>query len=312
MSLNIKGQKCVVCKSELSEKDDIVYCPVCSAPHHRECYKSVGHCGLEHLHGTDKEFSREETPVLKENLEEKTENSNQKEKANPFPKRLCPSCKKEIPFDTRFCPFCGLPVTETVIFETPNFDKNAEIEKGVKAIDAAKVVFVNPFRYIAKFLKLNEKHKISWNWAAFLVPGGWFAWRKMYKESVIATAFLVIANLFNIPFNLALQGLPVSPEGTSILSLLDQQPEYIQQIGSLPILLMLIGVLINAAVHIITALYGDWFYKQYVVDAVAKIKTADNAEFTEAKYSGTSFIGFLIAFAACDFLPTLISMLITL
>ncbi len=308
MSLEIKGQKCVVCNAELGEKDDIVYCPVCSAPHHRECYNSVGHCGLEHLHGTDGEFSREDKATHKE----ETEPTDKKEKQPPFARRLCPSCKKEIPFDTRFCPFCGMPAAETVIFQTPKIEDNAEIEKDIKAVDAAKVVFVNPFRYIAKFLKLNDKHKLSWNWAAFLVPGAWLAWRKMYKESVIATAFLIISNMFNIPFNLALQGLPVSPEGTSIFGLLEQQPEYIQQIGLLPILLVFIGVLMSAAVHIITAVYGDWIYKQYVVEAVRKIKTADNTEFAEAKYSGTSFIGFLIAFAAFEFLPNLISILITL
>lgn len=38
--------------------------------------------------------------------------------------------------------------------------------------------------YEKKFAKIDEG-KISWNWCAFLVPGAWFLYRKMYKYFVV-------------------------------------------------------------------------------------------------------------------------------
>ena len=53
MSLNDKGSSCVRCHAYIFPEDDIVYCPICGAPHHRECYNTLGHCALEELHGTE-------------------------------------------------------------------------------------------------------------------------------------------------------------------------------------------------------------------------------------------------------------------
>ena len=44
------GCKCPVCQKEFAAGDDIVVCPVCGTPHHRECYRQLGHCGNEKLH----------------------------------------------------------------------------------------------------------------------------------------------------------------------------------------------------------------------------------------------------------------------
>ena len=49
MSEQLKD-KCAICGSYLFDDDDIVYCPECGAPHHRDCYNTVGHCGKEDMH----------------------------------------------------------------------------------------------------------------------------------------------------------------------------------------------------------------------------------------------------------------------
>ena len=58
MSLNTEGVSCVRCHAYLFPEDDIVYCPVCGAPHHRECYNQLGHCALEEFHGTDRQYDK--------------------------------------------------------------------------------------------------------------------------------------------------------------------------------------------------------------------------------------------------------------
>ena len=53
----------------------MVYCPECGAPHHRECYNSIGHCALEEFHGTDMQYDKlkraQEAEAEKKAAEEK-------------------------------------------------------------------------------------------------------------------------------------------------------------------------------------------------------------------------------------------------
>ena len=37
-------EKCPVCEKEFANDDDIVVCPLCGTPHHRDCYKKNGEC----------------------------------------------------------------------------------------------------------------------------------------------------------------------------------------------------------------------------------------------------------------------------
>ncbi|MGN0687126.1 MAG: RING finger protein [Oscillospiraceae bacterium] len=41
---------CPVCRTKFADGDDIVVCPECGTPHHRECYKQTGKCGVEEYH----------------------------------------------------------------------------------------------------------------------------------------------------------------------------------------------------------------------------------------------------------------------
>lgn len=55
-----EGYTCPVCKREFKETDDIVACPKCGAPHHRECWKLEGHCHYAEDHDTPRQWKRPE------------------------------------------------------------------------------------------------------------------------------------------------------------------------------------------------------------------------------------------------------------
>ena len=44
------GEKCPVCGKNFHADDDVVVCPICGTPHHRECYENLGHCFNEEKH----------------------------------------------------------------------------------------------------------------------------------------------------------------------------------------------------------------------------------------------------------------------
>lgn len=52
MNNRFENKLCPVCRARFTDKADVVVCPICGTPHHRVCYESKGHCGLENLHAS--------------------------------------------------------------------------------------------------------------------------------------------------------------------------------------------------------------------------------------------------------------------
>lgn len=71
--MDYRGQHCPICGKEFCDGDDIVVCPECGTPYHRECYKTAGHCVNEERHGESFEWKPETAP----HAEEKTPNVGQ-------------------------------------------------------------------------------------------------------------------------------------------------------------------------------------------------------------------------------------------
>jgi len=91
--MNYYGSGCPHCGIAFDPKDDIVVCPECGTPHHRACYKDLGRCANEALHGTGWEW----TPPVKEDAEKK-------------PAEKCLFCAEELIEGAVFCNSCGKPV----------------------------------------------------------------------------------------------------------------------------------------------------------------------------------------------------------
>ena len=50
------GFHCPVCGSVFTDQDDIVVCPDCGTPHHRECWTRLGHCAYQDRHKENLEW----------------------------------------------------------------------------------------------------------------------------------------------------------------------------------------------------------------------------------------------------------------
>lgn len=305
MSLDVTGQKCVVCSAYLFPDDDVVFCPQCGAPHHRECYKSVGHCGLEDKHGTENQYKKIEIKA----------DGKVEEKPFPDSQPACRGCRKVLEKDAKFCPYCGLPTDSIPPFsDISPYGKVVEIkddepiDEGVTALDAAKTVVLNPLRYIPKFLNLRDKNKKSWNWAAFLLPHAWFAYRKMYLPAVVSGIFILISQLFSLPLSAAIAQLPTPEQQMTYMEYAYYLAENATELGFLPLLLSFIGLSVGIVVRIICGIYGDWIYKNSVVSAVRKIREAEEGADVSKKLSGVSFFAFTIAFFGVTVVYDIIAM----
>ena len=312
MSEDIKNKQCQICKGYLFDDDDIVVCPVCGAPHHRDCWETVGHCGAEETHGTDKQYNKVEA---EKNDSEPDETVKQC--------RVCGRTSKS--GDAAFCPYCGQPYDNFaepphvfisgVPFKTPDpyggMPKDSMIED-VKVSDIAKFTGAASNRYIPKFAAMGKKNKSSWNWAAFIFPSAWCLSKKMYRNGILFLILAVASSLCFVPFNQTLMSLGDTSEMTreQLVELFMSNSE---AFGPIVILMSVLGMVLWLVPRIICGVLGDWLYRGHALEKIRKINTDDEIDDTdyELQRSGsTSIVLMFAALLAEIYLPSIIAMFI--
>ena len=195
------GNKCPVCDKYFHIGDDIVVCPECGTPHHRECYQSLGKCANadKHKDGFDyQEEIKQEAPNDNEAVIE------------------CKKCGNKNGSDAFFCNKCGNPLHEdkannanpqapnqgqpfgsspfpangTVMMFDPlaGVSPSADIGDGVTAGEVAKFVKQNTPYFITVFNNIKKFAKSRFNFCAMIFGGGYLLYRKMYKIGTFITA----------------------------------------------------------------------------------------------------------------------------
>ncbi len=288
MSEEQQNISCALCHAYLFEEDDVVYCPECGAPHHRECYNSIGKCALEQLHGTENQYDKlkRRQQETQEKAEPKQENSQSDNHNNPF----------------------NSPFGNTVYFDfLGGVPKDYKLDDEVTADDAKNFVLSNTMRYIPKFAKLTKHNKVSWNFMAFFFPCAWFLSRKMYKNGIIAGLLTVISALFSLPLNNALINLGIM-DTASYYEMAQRLTQNLQNISPAVILAAFIGVWIGLAIRIICALFGDYWYKNHTISTIKELKkTSVDLQTDYRKKGGVNLFLFIIGYIAVQYIPLIIS-----
>lgn len=204
---------CPVCGKQFTKEDDIVVCPECGAPHHRECYEKNGKCFYSDKHSDD--FSFEEISAENE-AENETEGQT----------IICPNCKAENPKEMFYCQKCGFPLNEqdrkqnTTEQQKPPFQSGGippfgmpfgtnpqqmntafdpmagmksddKIGDNVTAGEVSKFVGKNTQYFLRIFSNIKNYDKSRFNFSAFLFSGAYFLYRKMIVLGIIIS-FIII------------------------------------------------------------------------------------------------------------------------
>ena len=169
-----ENNKCPVCNKEFVEGDDVVSCPECGTPHHRECYNSLGKCANRDKHGSDFVYNRNN--VEKKESDEAAEIQSFDQLFNEVDKAADIAALKR-PIHA---------ISESKNEETQPKASSENSIDGVSSLDVASVVSVNSGRFVKRF---SKKRKLGWNWGAFFFGPFYFMYRKMYMESLV---FLII------------------------------------------------------------------------------------------------------------------------
>lgn len=200
MSIYI-GKKCIVCEQAFKKDDEIVVCPDCGTPYHKECYKKEGKCINNTLHANNQTWN---SVQKKDEVVDTDENTIK-----------CSKCGEENPSTTIFCSKCGNPLGIKLGGQTSNqndlppflnpmmmgltpentITPESEVD-GIKVKDFSTFIGSNPLYYLMNFVKIGKyKKKLSVNFAAFIFPDLYFFYRKMYLPGILVYLLRIIISI---------------------------------------------------------------------------------------------------------------------
>lgn len=171
--MDYKKYICPVCNEKFIEDDDIVVCPDCGTPHHRNCYLENGRCFNFDKHGSEEEIS--ETFKNKEYEEIK-------KPAAPLKVEIIDDSTGEAkPLSSLFNNAQVDPAQTFLIEGKPSVYYEIAVKKNQKF-------------YIPRFMAMSEKNAkpAMWNVWAFFTPFAWSLYRKLYKLSALILAFYML------------------------------------------------------------------------------------------------------------------------
>ena len=201
---------CPACGKRFENGDDVVVCPECGAPHHRECYEQLGHCFYEDRHAQGFSF---------ENADGAQGDADTPEVVH------CPRCQAENEKTAFYCSTCGFPLQSddrtaqdaqqqqqqqqpfggrtggipfgfgaggAQMFDPlAGLNSEEEIAENVKVGEAAKFIGKNTPYYLLVFNRIKKFNSGKFNFSAFLFTGAYFIYRKMYVPGIILSLMMI-------------------------------------------------------------------------------------------------------------------------
>ncbi len=194
---NFLGNPCPYCGKNFTADDDIVVCPECGTPHHRECYNQMGFCANEGSHSETFEWKGvNAAPVHKTHRPDANENS----------EVVCPACGKETSAKEKFCVHCGAE-----LYHQPSVSPEEEFRRererilaetlgedlgGITAKEALIFVRTNGTYFLPRFKAFKYGAKFDTNFSAFIFSYFYLFYRKMYGLGALV---FIVTTLLSIP-----------------------------------------------------------------------------------------------------------------
>ncbi|MDL2254104.1 DUF2628 domain-containing protein [Ruminococcaceae bacterium OttesenSCG-928-I18] len=230
---------CQVCHKPFAKGEDVVICPSCGAPYHRECYKKEGQCVYEHKHREGFEYTPAGGAAQPEAASGPQEAGGPAAQAGAQNSAgiVCPNCQTINERPNIFCERCGYPLHSEAVkgqgpaqgqapatpppfmmgvpptFEQASGYGGTELKgefDGIPKQDWAAFIGPSVPVYFARMEQQDRRGgKISFTFSAFFFGTFYFAYRKMWGWAAIAFATYLLFSAPSILWVLMDAGIPV-------------------------------------------------------------------------------------------------------
>ena len=261
------GITCPACNNAFSDNDDVVVCPECGTPMHRECYNRTNDCINRDKHSENYEWK----PPFDPEKERKSFEDELKKQAE---------ATENYGEDYR-----GYTTGENGSF-TPQFRVIGPDEKlgDYTVKDYGEVIQTSKEHYIPNFFMMEKtKRKVSWNWAAFFFTGAWLAYRKMYKEAILCVILSLIVPLC---FMGDVYDYYKNTYSTYVNSVIqqevdDEEIDNVEEESVEPPTALIINQYIGIFIQLMLAIFGNYIYKLRCEKILAKSKALEDGTKTD-------------------------------
>lgn len=292
-----EGYTCPVCGKPFGPSDDIVACPTCGAPHHRDCWQREGHCHYEADHGTDRQWSREKATPKAAAASSHASTKN------------CPHCGHPNPAYAEFCSRCGRstgaeewsgrptppPRTSHNVPPPPPFTSapygeyapfhaagdpygGVSPEESIDGVSASQLVAftgTNTAYYLPRFQKMaRQGNTCSWNWAAFLLTPYWLLFRKNYLSGVFMLIFEILCTGISTYVR---YGMIIPYLNNQHTTIFEATRQMMADSGmSMFIWILILSYLAELLLRLFFGLAGNRLYMHTAVTRIRKLRVDDN------------------------------------
>ena len=315
------GNHCPVCEQAFTDTDDIVVCPDCGTPYHRDCWKKVGACMHRSEHAAGFEWQPEIGPEAVKAAHEAT----------------CPNCGTRNTPGAARCSHCGCPLPRSEAdsadaakpeeqvpiyardpsavnnhsaapgphIETYSADREGGIYRreigpedtidGIKAKDWAAYVGRSPMYYLMQFFRMSiTNRKAAVCLSAFLFGPAYLFYRKMWKEGLLTAILTIVLSI---------------PTFIEIISVFNPSLLGAMTLGWLPVAVNVCAVA-SWALNIILGLFAVSWYRREAKKNIDRIYAdyPDGEARTDAllQKGGTNLLAALLYFGIMLLLASLV------
>ncbi len=260
--MNYTGEKCVACGEVFTKEDDVVVCPECGSPHHRDCYKINNRCANIALHEAKEKWRRSDdtekhevspalVPPIADESAEETDSRSDERSGRSFGEDMSGGRSPEGDINAALS-FIGF---------NPNEDMG-----GATVKEVSQFVGTNTLYYLPIFKRMKDfGTKISFNISCLIFPPLYFANRRMWGWAIVSAVFAVLLGLPDLILMMA-EYLKDAEGYESVLSVIYDHQNTLQTLSTYT-------GLGSWNVSMIMCLFGNWLYYRYVMRSIRKIKT---------------------------------------
>ncbi len=318
--MDLKYVQCPYCLKPFQDGDDVVVCPDCGTPAHRACWKQNGHCLYENKHASgfvwQIPYSKErEEAELKAREEEAA-----RKRAQTFGSGGRDTRPDGMPLDNEYGNYASYTTGDHGEMKpTMRVIGPDEMLGDFRVREYGELIQKNKNKYIPKFFIMDRtKRNFVGNFAAFIAPTLWSAYRRMYGLAVILILlqFLVplialdsVVEYYSEAASLARQY--VLTDATDNAAAEEAMAELMEKMPQPPVALQ-INHYIIMAIHLLMGMFANTIYKRRCEQLLTKAKTIENnderALFLKRR-GGTSVIAAVLVAAV---LYTLLNLIVSI
>lgn len=318
--MDLKYVQCPYCLKPFEEGDDVVVCPECGTPAHRACWKQNGHCLYENKHASGFVWQIPYSKEREEAEQKAREEEAARKTAQTFGSGGRDTRPDGLPFDNEYGNYASYTTGDHGEMKpTMRVIGPEEMLGDFRVREYGDVIQKNKNKYIPKFFMMDRtKRNFVGNFAAFLAPTLWSAYRRMYGVAILLVLLQFLVPLIALDSVVEYYSEAASLAREYVMTNASDEEAAEQAMSALmekmpqPPVALQINHYIIMAIHVLMGIFANTLYKKRCEQLLTKAKSIENAQERAVflkRRGGTSVIA-AVLFAAI--LYTLLNLIVSI